>query len=95
MSNQTSVLHDPTSETAPMVRPRRDPPEDLTGKVVALQGIGKDRSNEFLDHVERRLNARGIQTLRTEKATNARTAPADVLQRIATEAHAVVQALAD
>ncbi|MDH3734573.1 MAG: hypothetical protein OEU54_13675 [Gemmatimonadota bacterium] len=95
MSDPAAVLHDPTSETTSEIRPRRTPPADLAGKVVALQGIGKARSSEFLDHIEDRLNRRGIETIRTEKATNARTAPIDILQRIATEAHAVVQALAD
>ena len=82
-------------QNAPEMRPRHRPPDDLTGKVVALQGIGKARSEEFLDHVEKRLNDRGIATIRTAKSTNARMAPTDILQRIATEAHAVVQALAD
>lgn len=95
MSVHPTVLHDPTSETTPTVRPRRSPPRDLTGKVVALQGIGKARSGEFLDYVEQRLNARRIETIRTSKPTNARTASPDILQHIATEAHAVVQALAD
>jgi hypothetical protein len=62
---------------------------------VALQGIGKERTEEFLDYIETRLQARGIKTIRTSKPTNARTASPDILQRIATEAHAVVQALAD
>ena len=90
-----TVLHDPTSELAPEMRPRRAPPESLEGRVVALQGIGKLRSDEFLDHVKTRLGALGIATIRTDKPTNARRAPAELLQRIATEADVVVQALAD
>lgn len=90
-----TVLHDPTSELAPEMRPRRTPPPSLEGRVVALQGIGKLRSDEFLDHVKTRLEARGIATIRTDKPTNARRAPAELLQRIATEADVVVQALAD
>ena len=90
-----AVLHDPTSELAPEMRPRRTPPPSLEGRVVALQGIGKLRSDEFLDHVKTRLDALGIETIRTDKPTNARRAPVELLQRIATEADVVVQALAD
>ncbi|MXX68766.1 MAG: hypothetical protein F4Y74_07385 [Gemmatimonadales bacterium] len=90
-----TVLHDPTSELAPEMRPRRAAPPSLEGRVVALQGIGKQRSDEFLDHVKTRLEARGIATIRTDKPTNARRAPTGLLQRIATEADVVVQALAD
>jgi len=77
------------------MRPRRAPPSSLEGRVVALQGIGKQRSDEFLDHVRMRLEALGIATIRTDKPTNARRAPTELLQRIATEADVVVQALAD
>ena len=92
---RTTVLHDPTSELASEMRPRRTPPPSLEGRVVALQGIGKLRSDEFLDHVKTRLEARGIATIRTDKPTNARRASTELLQRIATEADIVVQALAD
>lgn len=93
--NQDQTLHDPTSESAPIQRPRRTPPTSLEGKVVALQDIGKTRSDEFLDYVEARLQARGLRTLRSAKPTNAKVAAPEVLQRIATEADVVVQALAD
>ncbi len=89
------ILHDPTSELASEMRPRLVPPNSLEGRVVALQGIGKLRSDEFLDHLKTRLDARGIETIRTDKPTNARRAPVELLQRIATEANVVVQALAD
>ena len=91
----TTILHDPTSELAPEMRPRRAPPSSLEGRVVALQGIGKLRSDEFLDYVKTRLDALGVETIRTDKPTNARRAPTELLQRIATEADVVVQALAD
>ena len=90
-----TLLHDPTSELAPEMRPRRPPPPSLEGRVVALQGIGKLRSDEFLDHVKTRLEALGIATIRTDKPTNARRAPTGLLRRIAAEADVVVQALAD
>ena len=95
MRHDPTTLHDPTAELSPTMRPRRSPPESLEGRVVALQSIGKRFSAEFLDHVEARLNERGIQTMRTAKTTNARRAPVELLQKIATEADVVVQALAD
>lgn len=93
--NHETTLHDPTAETTPVSRPRRTPPASLDGKVVALQDIGKARSDEFLDYVEARLHARGLRTIRSAKPTNAKVAKPEVLQRIATEADVVIQALAD
>ena len=95
MIGATTTLHDPTSERTSTMRARRAPPASLDGKTVALHGIGKIRSNEFLDYLESRFAARGIHTMRTEKPTNAKVAPVEVLQRIAAEADVVVQALAD
>ena len=95
MKRDPIVLHDPTAETAPTTRPRRPPPASLAGRTVALLDIGKTRSDEFLDHLDARLRARGIATLRTAKATNAKPAPVEVLQQIATGADVVVEALAD
>ena len=91
----STTLHDPTSELVPLKRPRCSPPATLEGKVVALQSIGKTRSDEFLDYVESRLVERGVATLRTAKPTNAKVATVELLQKIAREADVVVQALAD
>ncbi len=95
MTQTAYTLLNPTSESIPTVRPRRAPPDDLNGKTVALHGIGKPRSDEFLDYLKEHLEARGITTMRTDKPTNARLAPASVLQRVAEEADVIVQALAD
>ena len=95
MKEEGTVLHDPTSELAPVVRPRLQPRSPLAGSTVALLDLGKIRSDEFLDHVERRLSARRLRVLRFAKPTNAKPAPLGVLQRIAAEAHLVVEALAD
>ena len=46
MKPTPTVLHDPTAETSPVVRPRLAPPDSLQGKVVALQGIGKDLADK-------------------------------------------------
>ena len=95
MSPHHTILHDPTSETAPPSRPRQAPLPTLDGRTVALFDIGKIRSDEFLDYVEARLTERGIDSLRVAKPTNAKPASADLVHRTAEAAHAVVVALAD
>lgn len=90
-----TVLHDPTSETTPMVRPRVPPPTSLDGKTVGLFDLGKLRSDEFLDHLEARLRTRGVVTRRFAKPTNAKPAAPALLARLAAGADVVVEALAD
>jgi hypothetical protein len=94
-SGPTTLMHDPTAELAATIRPRRTPPESLDGRTVALFDIGKTRSDEFLDSLEALLNDRGITTARYAKPTNAKIAPIETLQAVATEADLVVSALAD
>lgn len=91
----TSWMRDPTAETSAVQRPRVAPPKSLDGITVALFEIGKTRSDEFLDHVERRLKERGVKTARYAKPTNAKVAPTEVMQRVAAEAGAVVIGLSD
>jgi hypothetical protein len=91
----TLKLHDPTAELSPTRRPRCTPPKSLDGKVVALFSIGKTRSDEFLDSLEKQLSDRDVKTARYAKPTNVRTAPVEMLQAIATEADLVVAALSD
>ena len=91
----SQLLHDPTSEILPEMRPRLAPPESLEGKTIALLDIGKIRSDEFLDYVEARLQKRGLAVLRAAKATNTRTAPTEVIDEIVEGADVVVEALAD
>ena len=95
MTESTVTLHDPTSETAPATRPRRQPPASLDGRTVALFDIGKLRADEFLDCLEARLHARGIATARFAKPTNAKPATNAILDDIAAGADVVVEALAD
>lgn len=90
-----TVLHDPTSETAPVVRPRVSSPPSLRGRTVGLFDLGKSRSDEFLDHLEARLRTRGVATRRFAKPTNAKPAAPALLARIAAGADVVVEALAD
>jgi hypothetical protein len=91
----THWMRDPTAETAAVKRPRVAPPKSLDGITVALFEIGKARSDEFLDQVERRLAERGVKTKRYAKPTNAKVAPTEVMQRVATEAQAVIIGLSD
>ena len=95
MNPSTVTLHDPTSEAAPATRPRCAPPVSLDGRTVALFDIGKSRADEFLDHLEARLRARGVATARFAKPTNAKLATAAILDEIAAGSDAVVEALAD
>lgn len=88
-------LRDPTAETSAVKRPRVKPPASLDGATIALFDIGKTRSNEFLDQVEKRLRERGLKTARYAKPTNAKVAPTEIIQKVATEADAVLIALSD
>jgi hypothetical protein len=88
-------LRDPTAETTAIKRPRVQPPASLEGLTIGLFDIGKTRSSEFLDQVEKRLHERGLKTLRYAKPTNAKVAPVEVIQRVVTEADAVLIALSD
>lgn len=89
------LLRDPTAETASTQRPRRAPPATLEGRTVALMDIGKMRGDEFIDRLEALFRARGIATRRYKKPTNTRTAPIELLQKIAAECQVVVIALSD
>jgi hypothetical protein len=91
----TTLLHDPTSEMAPTMRPRLAPPVSLEGKTVALFDLGKIRSDEFLDALEVRFVERGIEVVRAGKPTNAKPASPDIIQEVARRAHVVVEAVAD
>ena len=95
MFDTSVVLHDPTSEATPSVRPRVLPPARLDGKTVGLLDLGKSRSAEFLDHLQARLECRGLATRRFAKPTNAKPATAAVLSELAARADVVVEALAD
>jgi hypothetical protein len=91
----TEWLRDPTAETSAVMRPRHAPPASLEGKTIALFDIGKARSDEFLDRVAQRLHERGLKTRRYAKPTNAKVAPVEVTQKVATEADVVLIALSD
>ena len=90
-----SWLRDPTAETSAIKRPRVRPPASLEGLTIGLFDIGKTRSNEFLDQVEKRLAERGLKTKRYAKPTNAKVAPVEVMQQVVAEADAVLIGLSD
>ena len=90
-----SYLRDPTAETSAVKRPRRAPPKSLEGLTIGLFDIGKTRTPEFLDQVEKRFNERGLKTRRVGKPTNAKIATPENLQRIASEVDVVLIGLSD
>ena len=90
-----AILRDPTAETASEMRARRAPLASLEGATVALMDIGKMRGDEFIDRLEVLFRERGIATRRYKKPTNTRTAPLELLQKIADECQVVVIALSD
>lgn len=94
MSN-AFTMRDPTAEAAPVQRERLKPPKSLDGLTIGLLDIGKMRSDEFLDSIDRLLTARGHTVRRYAKSTNAKPAPVAVVQSLATECDVVVEALAD
>ena len=88
-------LRDPTAETSAIKRPRVAPPASLEGRTIGLFDIGKTRSDEFLDQIEKRLVERGLKVRRYAKPTNAKVAPTDIIQKVVAEADAVMIALSD
>ena len=88
-------LLDPTAETAPQLRPRRERPKSLEGATIALLDINKPRGDEFLDRLEELLAARGLRVERFRKPRFSRIAPDELKQEIAARCAAVVEALAD
>ena len=90
-----SWMRDPTAETSPVKRARRAPPKSLEGLTVGLFDIGKTRTPEFLDQVEKRFHEKGIKTKRVGKPTNAKVATPENLRKISSEVNAVVIGLSD
>lgn len=88
-------MRDPTAETSPVKRARLTPPHTLEGLTIALFDIGKARSDEFLNQVEKRFTERGLKVRRYAKPTNAKVAPVAVMQKVADEADVVLIGLSD
>jgi len=90
-----SWMRDPTAESSPVKRARRTPPPSLEGLTIGLFDIGKTRTPEFLNRVEKRLNERGLKTKRVGKPTNAKVATPENLQKISSEVDVVLIGLSD
>ena len=91
----TNWMRDPTAESSAVKRPRRAPPASLVGLTVGLFDIGKSRTAEFLDQIEKRFNERGVKTKRCGKPTNAKVATPENLRKIAAEVDVVLIGLSD
>lgn len=88
-------LLDPTSEAAAELRHRVLPPASLEGSTVGLVSISKERSDEYLQYLGARLEARGIQVRHLRKPTHTRPAPEVVVQEVVNSCDVVVEGLAD
>lgn len=95
MRNEPYVMRDPTAELSALVRERVAPPADLAKATIGLLSISKERSNEFLDTVAARLQARGLTVRRYEKPSYTKPAPAALLQDIVEQCQVAVVGLAD
>ncbi len=95
MKMSAETLRDPTAETSSTKRSRRPPPDSLDGLTLGLFGIGKTRTPEFLDQVEKRLTERGIKTKRFAKPTNAKTCPPEIMEQVVRECDVVLVGLSD
>ena len=90
-----SWMRDPTAETSAVKRARRAPPKSLEGLTIGLFDIGKTRTPEFLDQVEKRFNERGLKTRRCGKPTNSKVATTENLQKISSEVDLILIGLSD
>lgn len=92
---KTTILLDPTSESAPEKRERLPRPTELQGLTVGLLDISKARGDIFLDEIETWLSGKGMNVKRYQKPTFARMAPLELQQEISTQCDLVIEALAD
>ena len=95
MNNDLYIMRDPTAELSPVIRRRIDPPQNLNGATIGLLSISKERSDEFLDTVAKRLTEQGHQIVRFKKPTHTKPAPEAVLQDIVSQCTVVIEGLAD
>lgn len=93
--NATYHMLDPTAELSPDRRARKAPPARLEDVTIGLLSISKERSNEFLDTIERLLTKREFSVARFAKATHTKPAPESIVQAIVEKCGVVVVGLAD
>ncbi len=91
----STVVLDPTGERHAAHRARTARPASLDGLTIGLLDISKARGDVFLDQLAQRLTERGHAVARFEKPTFTKVAPVDLRQKIATQCHVVIEALAD
>jgi len=89
------VLLDPTGERDPAQRQNAARLASLAEATIGLLDISKTRGDVFLDRLEARLAASGVEVARFKKPTFTKPAPLDLRQQIAERCDAVIEALAD
>ena len=67
----------------------------LASAKIGLLDISKARGDVFLDRLEAKLAAAGVEVARFKKPTFTKPAPLDLRQQIAERCDAVIEALAD
>ena len=92
---ETQFLRDPTSEALTTLRKPTSLPENIEKRTIALLDIAKERSNEFLDHIESKFTEKGIEVRRYRNASNSKNADLHTIQSIVREADIVIESLAD
>ncbi len=91
----SNIFLDPTAELSSVVRPLLPRLKTLAGATIGLLDINKPRGDVLLDRIEALFGERGVTIKRYSKPTMTRVAPVEVVQQIAMECDAVVEALAD
>jgi hypothetical protein len=91
MTELVSPFDDAKRQPSPPA-PRLDA---LAGKRVTLLSIGKPKTMEFLNEIERLLEGRGAVVRRAAKPSFAKPAPREVIDEVAASSDAVIEALAD
>tara|TARA_B100000676_G_C18088029_1_gene856823 strand:- start:5281 stop:5562 length:282 start_codon:yes stop_codon:yes gene_type:complete len=89
------LLRDPTAESSPVSRVRLTPGAPLASARVGLFSINKERSGEFMDYLQARLDARGLDTRRFAKATHTKIAAEQVIADMVADCDIVIAGLAD
>ncbi len=90
-----NYLRDPTSEASSTIRSARVFPDNIDGKTIALLDISKERSSEFLNHLEFKFSEAGFPVKRYRKASHSKIAAPEITQAIVRETDIVVESLAD
>lgn len=77
-------------------RPLAPRPSALAGKRITLLSISKPKSAEYLNEIERLLVSRyGVTVTRAFKPTFTKPAPRELIDQVAADSDAVIEALAD